>query len=1705
MKIKSLLFTAVLSLLCHVMAYAQADTKGTDFWLAFGRNGTDLQIRIVGSDQPASGTIYFTASNTSIPFTVSAGGVFTYSLSTTEKANVSNTTTGSSNKSIHITSSAPVTAYALNQQSASTDATNVLPVTALGTDYYDVSYRPASSSDIYFVVATENVTHVYHNNTLVATLDAGDVYTRTSGSDMTGAHITSDKPVAFFAASAGVQIPNGYTYIDILFQQLAPVNTWGKNFFVPASYCGKDIVRIIASQNGTNITLTGGTLLSPLGGQTSLTNLSAGQWVEIVVELANNGCFISANNPVGVCTYLAGGQYNGSNPRSSDPAQAWLPSIEQGVYSALIAPFIPNGATQLNAHYALIVTPTATKSNTRVTIGAGVAQPLSGGSWRDHTSGYSFYSMPLTNTTSSYLFTNTTARLFVMGYGTGSAESYYYLASSAMRNLDAAFYVNDIHYQDLPSEAICNQPVEFRAELHGDLSSLPGFLKWYIDDVEVSGSCDAYTWDSIIAPGVYEVKLVALMNNNITTKTVVGTMTVASLAAPPISPFGRINVCPPTLSIPLTTTGDSCRWFKNGVPIPNHTSNVYNVTESGEYTVMILFSDCSSSMSDTATVLIGGFVRAYNDYAQVLINTPTKIPVIPNDSLGCCGSGGLIGPLVVIGQDCKHGSTTFVNDTLIYTPTAGFIGLDSVTYYIKCSADSSAAKVYMNVIDFPDNILDPYCFGKPSGHPWSFQEIATSATVVPDQVHTCSTPLAGDIDGDGLIEIIVPAGSGDFHTTSGLRIYKVSKQTNLTLIQTLNTGTVYVSGQVSIADVDGDGKAELFVVTNVLSCYKLNASNIYNTTPLWTASIPVEWVLQPMIADFNGDGTPEVLVGNRIYNAVTGSLVASGTFTVFGQGGHGSNASYRHISMMAVADFDNDGLPEIAIADSVYKVNIPAGTITLWKSCEARTDVGEGITAVADIDLDGFLDAIVMRRIPNTTNAWLYVWNPISGKLLHTNIIPVPTEINFGWGPSLPFVGDLDKDGYPEIAFHTVISNSTGQIRTYRYDKDLKELVQFWPSHINTADFSGATTMTLFDFDQNGENELVYRDMSYLRILRGSDGQDLITPVACGSGTVNEYPIVVDVNGDGSAEIVVTGGGYNSTSGDLRIFSSAIPGSWAPARKVWNQHSYNVVNINEDLTVPRYQLNPATVFPGDATSGIIRPYNGFLVQQTILGMNGMPIWLLPDIKPVPSISNTTLAGNAVSITLGMTNTGDAAIGPPVHIALYKGAVNTADTIMTVVVPIRLLPDDTVTVTITIPDIRPYLPMDSIIIRINDNGVTYPIFAECDTINNKITLINPGTGLLMVKNAFLNDALTFDNGIYSNPVAVLFTDTIRYEITAYNAGSTPGVTVIDTLPLYLDFTGIATDVPSESLTAAPQRKILTWNLSALAPQTSHTVMYKATPHAGVCASQPLFINRARVSNAVVTYFTNSAYHQGAGVSLVTFSAGYGGHIYNAEPQAVDYRSSALAGVVIAPDKGFRFAGWNHDDYISLRGHKIKAQSGVMQYDTLTVYGNVNLQAAFELEKYPIIYYLHGGGGIDASLNNPFSYTIESGDITLAVPSKTGDIFTGWTGTNGDIPQLSVTIPKGSTGERTYYANYLHSGRSVDEQPVVVEGDRVWTVGNELHVRTTKPGSILRIYTMNGVLIRQQTILQPGETKYRLPDGIYVVTLNNGIGEKIMVNN
>ena len=113
-------------------------------------------------------------------------------------------------------------------------------------------------------------------------------------------------------------------------------------------------------------------------------------------------------------------------------------------------------------------------------------------------------------------------------------------------------------------------------------------------------------------------------------------------------------------------------------------------------------------------------------------------------------------------------------------------------------------------------------------------------------------------------------------------------------------------------------------------------------------------------------------------------------------------------------------------------------------------------------------------------------------------------------------------------------------------------------------------------------------------------------------------------------------------------------------------------------------------------------------------------------------------------------------------------------------------------------------------------------------------------------------------------------------------------------------------------------------------------------------------------------------------------------------------------------GYTFAGWA----TSADGTKAYNNQQSVNNLTSTNGGTFNLYAVWSAVNYTISYTLNGG-----TASNPANYNITTNTFTLNNPTRDGYTFTGWTGSNGSTPQTSVSIAKGSTGNKNYTANWI----------------------------------------------------------------------------------
>lgn len=379
----------------------------------------------------------------------------------------------------------------------------------------------------------------------------------------------------------------------------------------------------------------------------------------------------------------------------------------------------------------------------------------------------------------------------------------------------------------------------------------------------------------------------------------------------------------------------------------------------------------------------------------------------------------------------------------------------------------------------------------------------------------------------------------------------------------------------------------------------------------WTNEGELKWIsedpalycagIAPALADMDGDGAVEIVIGPYILNGLDGTLRGTGA------GGVGRFEAYKQVGFIPIViDLDNDGDQEVVTGTDVYDAD--GETI-----CSVPDGYEDGFTAAADLDGDGEGEFVVVGdanlRVFDADCSFKDSWTLSSGGT---------------GGP--PTISDFDADGQPEI----------GVAGAYTYDVYEADGTLLWTSPITDAS-SHATGSSVHDFEADGHPEVLYADEDTLWIFDGATGDVRLADSAHTSRTLHEYPVVVDVDGDGSAEIVVPNGGshYASRSVGLYVIGSE-SSTWYGNRQVWNQHAYNIVNINDDLSVP---AEPESNWPdhNNFRSGDPNPPSG--------GDS-------PDAVPLAELCLVECDSNTVELRVKVGNEGAALLRSNVGVSIY---------------------------------------------------------------------------------------------------------------------------------------------------------------------------------------------------------------------------------------------------------------------------------------------------------------------------------------------------------------------------------------------------------------------------------------------------------------------
>jgi hypothetical protein len=467
------------------------------------------------------------------------------------------------------------------------------------------------------------------------------------------------------------------------------------------------------------------------------------------------------------------------------------------------------------------------------------------------------------------------------------------------------------------------------------------------------------------------------------------------------------------------------------------------------------------------------------------------------------------------------------------------------------------------------------------------------------------SPALGDVDNDGRPDIVVvDTERNGTSTKTGVAVYRlVGRSQTFELISRQTSSLTSRIKGVSIHDVADDNDVPEILTDTGMYFYKDELAGIQERVNVeGSASEP------PIVHDVNGDAIPEMVTARGIFNWNTETLTMSPT-QARNQPLWNPEQDVNSAAFVGLADLGN--FPGTAIGrDSAEMVVVSNGQLLVTQ-----------------------VDGRVQLRVQSPG---------IAG------------------GP--PVIADFDADGRMEFA-----SPGLDMITAFDLDCVDDEALNPNPANCKNPDgpnpqgilwtkrnARGATSgASVFDFDGDRKAEVVYADQCFMRILDGSTGNVLFS-VPRSSTTRWDYPVIVDVDGDGHTDIVTSSNDNDLTlncplqddwdTGEVVRFQAThgitvwadAEKRWAGSRPIWNQHAYSITNVNDDGTIPKMgsvasQFQRAAEDPNS-------------LRQNVQGATGISLEL-PDLTTSGNPVVQCQQGQMAKLSLQLCNRGLLALGP----------------------------------------------------------------------------------------------------------------------------------------------------------------------------------------------------------------------------------------------------------------------------------------------------------------------------------------------------------------------------------------------------------------------------------------------------------------------------
>ncbi len=507
-----------------------------------------------------------------------------------------------------------------------------------------------------------------------------------------------------------------------------------------------------------------------------------------------------------------------------------------------------------------------------------------------------------------------------------------------------------------------------------------------------------------------------------------------------------------------------------------------------------------------------------------------------------------------------------------------------------------------------------------------------------DNVHVSSIPVVADLDRDCVPEIIFNTYKAGVYKDEGV-LRAINGATGEQLWSV--TDPDYESDATAnpaVGDLDGDGFPEVVVAGPDNRLIAIDSDG----TPLWISDSYSgnDNSGSVSIANMDGQGPPEIVFGAAVFSN-EGVLLWEGNMGI----GHESQGP-----ISCVADLDNDFRPEIIGGNTAYKTTGTVAGGDFSGSVYWEAPVGDGRCGVADFDEDGNAEVILVR------GGNIYALDGQEGALIDT--FPIPGSSDRGGAPN---IADFDADGVPDVATAGATFYVVASFDGVSFEEQWRAATEDGSSRV--------TGSSVFDFDGDGKNEVIYNDEKFIRIYPGVEPDCELVPVGpkCDgimdddevlfrdpntSRTRTEYPVVADVDGDFKAELVFSNNADVDWGLDagIEVWGDLLD-NWVSTRPVWNQHSYHITNVGIDGSIPVVEQSSWLVPEGE-------PYNGY--RRNVQGASD---FCAPDLVPFDLRAEWEACPSLI-LTVDVANLGCLGVGPGVQVSFYEQEVGYLGTIST---------------------------------------------------------------------------------------------------------------------------------------------------------------------------------------------------------------------------------------------------------------------------------------------------------------------------------------------------------------------------------------------------------------------------------------------------------